>query len=270
MSRITVPPHLVPLFLLMFLLASVASTPSLHAQTQPSYTLCRYQGQQDAHPIIYVTPIIRSTSALAADISQNFNKYMTASYDLSKIQYGRGYCQQVSASADQQAYTLSQLQAQWTASKTVVTNIDWTDTPAENAAVDAKMAASAAAAAVPTAAADQHYVFCNSARVEVAGGVEYFSDIFPAVTLPEQAAGGGKGGNGGNHVNAVAAFQRPFFAFLQKTYGYKDSGNYPTECAIGYPPTAGGLQQAQAAKKQLQDLARQHKAQIVETGWKNQ
>ena len=57
-------------------------------------------------------------------------------------------------------------------------------------------------------------------------------------------------------MNAVAAFQRPFLAYLQKTYGYKDSGNYPTECAIGYPPTVGGLQQAHAAKKQLQDLAR--------------
>ena len=37
-----------------------------------------------------------------------------------------------------------------------------------------------------------------------------------------------------------------------------------------YPPTAGGLQQAQAAKQQLEDLAKQNKAQVVETGWKNQ
>jgi hypothetical protein len=29
-------------------------------------------------------------------------------------------------------------------------------------------------------------------------------------------------------------------------------------------------QQAQAAKQQLEDLAKQNKAQVVETGWKNQ
>jgi hypothetical protein len=269
MSRRNAPPYRGDLFLSMGLLVSVASTPSLHAQAQPYYTLCRYQGQEDGHPIIYVTPIIH-TSAGASDISQNFNKYMTVTYDLSMVQSGGGYCQPVSASADQQAYTMSQLKAQWAASKTVVTQVDWTDTPAEVAAINSKLAASAAAAAVPTAPADQHYVFCNSGRVEVAGGVEYFSDVFPAVTLPQQPASGGKMGNGGDYRNAVAAFQRPFLAFLQKRYGFKDSGNYPTECAIRYPPTAGGLQQAQAAKKQLRDLALQHKAQIIETGWKNQ
>ena len=270
MRRVKVLPRLEPLLVVMFFLAAVCETRSLRAQAQQSYTLCRYQGQQDGHPIIYVTPIIRTGASASGDISQNFNKYMAATYDLSLIQYGRGYCQAVSASADQQAFTMSQLKTQWAASKTVVTNVDWTDTAAEIAATDAKMAASATAASVPTAAANQHYVFCNSARVEVAGAVEYFSDIFPAVTLPQQPAGGGKGGNGGDYVNAVGAFQRPFFAFLQKTYGYKDSGNYPTECAISYPPTAGGLQQAQAAKQQLQDLARRHQARIVETGWKDQ
>jgi predicted XRE-type DNA-binding protein len=75
-SKRDVPPYPRPLFLSMFLLASVASAPSLQAQTQPYYSLCRYQGYQDAHHIIYVTPIIH-TSASASDISQNFNRYMT-------------------------------------------------------------------------------------------------------------------------------------------------------------------------------------------------
>jgi hypothetical protein len=271
MRRTHVAASLGPLFLSIFLLASAASTPSLHAQAQPYYTLCRYQGQQDGHPIVYVTPVIH-TSAGASNIAQDFNKYMAATYDTTRVQYGSGYCRTVSSSADQQAYTMEQLEKQWAASKTVVTHIDWSDTPDEVAAVNAKVASATAAAAVPTAAADQHYVFCTSARAQSPGEVEYFSDIFPAVTLSQQLpADGGKGpGNGGDQRNAVAAFQAPFFAFLQKKYGYKTNGNYPTECAVTYPPTAGGLQQAQAAKRQLEDLARQNKAQIVETGWKNQ
>ena len=228
--------------------------------------LCRYYGQKDAHPITYVTPIIYT----GAPPNQAFFNYLNTTFDLSKIQYGTGSCRRYSNDPATQANSVDMLEKQWAASKTEVIHVDWTNSPSENATATAKLASAATAAAVPTAAANQHYVFCNSARVEVAGAVEYFSDIFPAVTLPQAPAGGGKGGNGGEYVTAVSAFQRPFFAFLQKQYGYKDSGNYPTECAITYPPTAGGLQQAQAAKRQLQDLARQNKGQVVETGWKNQ
>src|SRR5260370_34389747 len=155
------------------------------------------------------------------------------------------------------------LEKQWALDKIEVVHVNWTDTPAENAAIDAKIASAKAAGAVATAAANQNYVFCNSARVQVAGAVEYFSDIFPAITLPQQPASGGKGGNGEAYIRAVSAFQTPFFAFLQKKYGYKDSGNYPTECGIGYPPTAPGVQAAQTANQQLIDLAKQHKAQII-------
>jgi len=132
------------LFLSMFLLAF--SQP-LRAQT-PYYTLCRYQGQQGGHFIIYVTPVIHWSQG-ASDISAAFNRHMSANYDLSNVLTGSGYCAAVSYSADQQAYTMKQLEKQWADSKTVVTHINWTATPDEIADDNAKFAAKAANAPAP-------------------------------------------------------------------------------------------------------------------------
>jgi hypothetical protein len=272
MRRLKVPAYFGPLSFSIFLLALTIAAPALHAQNAPYYTLCRYQGQKDAHPIMYVTPIIR-TDAAAGTITQAFYTYMQTTYDLSKIQYGSGYCRQVSSSADQQAFTMSTLEKQWAASKTEVIHVNWTGTPGEVAATNARVASAASAAAVPTAAANQNYAWCNSAWAGTAGTmmpsgtVMYFSDVFTAAAPPPV---GSKTGNGWGQRNASAALQTPFFAFLQKKYGYKDSTNYPVECRLSYPPTAGGLQSAQTAKRQFEDLAKQNRARIVETGWKNQ
>jgi len=74
--------------------ATTASTAPAPAATsgsaQPYYMLCRYQGQQDGHPIVYVTPIIH-TDRGASDISLAFNQYMSVAYDINKIQQGSGY-----------------------------------------------------------------------------------------------------------------------------------------------------------------------------------
>jgi hypothetical protein len=133
-------------------IASTAAPAAHPAVTSASanayYTLCRYQGQQDGHFIVYVTPIIHTDTG-ASDISTAFNRYMKASYDINKIQAGNGYCRRVSDSADQQAYTMTQLEKQWADSKAVVTHLDWTGTSAEIDAVNAKLAASAPAPAAP-------------------------------------------------------------------------------------------------------------------------
>ena len=125
-------------FLMMSLLAF---SQSLRAQTQPNYTRCQYQGVQDNHQIVYTTSIFR-TDLAASDISTAFNRYMSATYDVSKILAGSGYCStKVSSAADQQAYTMQQLEKQWADSKTTVTKIGWTGTPEEIQAVNAKIAA---------------------------------------------------------------------------------------------------------------------------------
>jgi hypothetical protein len=242
---------------------SSGSAPAASAAGQGYYTLCRFQGQQDGHPIMYVTPIIHTTAA-AGTIHQDFYTYVTTTYDLSKVQYGSGYCEQVSSSPAQQAYTMSLIEKQWVASKTVVTHIDWTDTPAEVAATNAKVSSAAAAAAVPTAAADQNYVVCASERD---GPVIYVSEVFTGVMPPAPA--GASRGNGWAQRADEAAFQAPFLAFLQKKYAFKSGSNYPVECGVTFAPNAGGLQAAQKYKQSLEDLAKQNKKQIVETGWTN-
>src|SRR6185437_12013440 len=132
------------LFLSMFLLAFSQSS---SAQT-PYYTLCRYQGQQDNHTVVYVTPIIHWSKS-ASEISDAFNRHMSANYDINKIQQGGGYCSTVSDSADQRAFTMQQLEKQWADSKVVVTHINWTATPGEIADDNAKFAAKAANAPPP-------------------------------------------------------------------------------------------------------------------------
>jgi len=173
---------------------------------------------------------------------------------------------------------VSTLEKQWAASKTEVIHVAWTNAAAENAAINANLASAATAAAVPTAAANQKYVFCHSAwaagSTVPAGTVMYVSDIFPADMPPPVVHVPGHAppppNANGAQINRTNALQTSFFAFLQKQYGYKDSGNYPTTCATSFPPTAGGLQSAQSNKQKTEDGVRQLNGQIVETGWKTQ
>jgi hypothetical protein len=116
------------------------------------------------------------------------------------------------------------------------------------------------AAPAPTAAANEHYVYCFSGS---SGPVVYFSDIFAAV--PTSATVGPHAGR-----NGFPEFSGPFLAFLQNKYGYKSDSSSPPVCRAIYNPNPAGLHAAQATRQAAEDLAKQNKAQIVETGWKNQ
>ena len=281
MCRTKVSVSFEPLFLSIFLMAAMAFAPPLHAQASaaqpltashafaapaaaqagtsasrpPWYTLCRLQGVQDGHQIVYVTPIFR-TDLAASDISTAFAKYMSANYDVLKIgQASSGCSTKVSNSADQQAYTMQQLEKQWADSKTVVTHVDWTGTSAEMQATDAKAATAQAALAVTP---NEKYVYCFSGAN---GPAVYFSDIFAAVpTSPTFGPHAGR--------NGFPEFSGPFLAFLQKKYGYKEDSSSPTTCRAIFNPNPAGLHAAQATKQAAQDLDKQANKEIVETGWK--
>jgi hypothetical protein len=223
------------------------------------YTLCRFQGQRDGHPIMYVTPIIHTTSA-ASTITQDFYTYMTKSYDLSKVQYGSGYCRQVSASADQQAYTMSSLEKQWAASKTEVTRIDWTDTPSEVAAINAKVAPPVAPAASPASASPSQpglpFISCSSSGG--AGIDTYYTGVFqtahPVRRLP----------NGGFLVDQSVLDR--FYAYLtQKGYKFKPGSNYGCDVK----PTEAEAKAAQH-KRAYEGGACSTCGKVVETGWKDE
>lgn len=155
--------------------------------------------------------------------------------------------------------------------------VDWTYTPAQAAeakTAEAAEAAHTAAQQAPTAAANQKYVWCRSdwagttGTLMPVGSVMYLSDIFPA-DMPPPLKPTGKpmpANANGALINRTNALQTSFVAFLQKQYGYKGSGS----CSVSDPPTVAGQQNAQKNKQQFEDLAKQNRGQIVETGWKTQ
>jgi hypothetical protein len=130
------------------------------------------------------------------------------------------------------------------------------------AGVAAASAAAASAATAlaqdPEAAPDQHYVYCISSGI---GPVVYFSDIFAAV--PTSPVAGPHAGR-----NGFPEFSAPFVAFLEKKYGYKENSSAPAMCRAIFSPNAAGLHAAQTTRQAAEDLARQNKMQVVETGWK--
>lgn len=295
MRRVRIRSYLAPLFSWLFLV-SIASTAPQAQPAPPSgsvgaaapgdvWWMCRLQDPKDPEkPVLGSRMYYAVFTADAASngpngLNTHFNAYVQQNYKIhADVSGGKGFCVRVSNDAATRANSMDMFLKQWAASNIESIHVDWTNAPAQDASTDAKSASAAAtastAAATPTAAANQNYVWCHSAwegttgTMMPAGTMMYFSDVFAAVTQPQQESG--KGGNGGNGVNAVAAFQTPFFAFLQKKYGFKNAGNYPVTCSISDPPTAAGLQNAQKNKQDFEDLAKQNRGQIVETGWKNQ
>jgi hypothetical protein len=138
--------------------------------------------------------------------------------------------------------------------------------PGQRANTQAGVAAASAAAASaatalaqdPEATPDQHYVYCISSGI---GPVVYFSDIFAAV--PTSPVAGPHAGR-----NGFPEFSAPFVAFLEKKYGYKENSSAPATCRAIFSPNAAGLHAAQTTRQAAEDLARQNKMQVVETGWK--
>jgi hypothetical protein len=137
----------------------------------------------------------------------------------------------------------------------VVTHIDWTGTPAEIQAADAKVATAQAALAVTP---NEKYVYCISGAT---GPAVYFSEIFAAV--PTSPTAGPHSGR-----NGFPEFSRPFLAFLQQKYGYREDSNSPATCHALYNPNPAGLHAAQATRQAAEDLDKQANKQVVETGWK--
>jgi hypothetical protein len=255
--------------------------------------LCRYPDAKDPlkpgiKNLMYYA-VLPSSAATASTRAKHFGAYVWQNYKVSGQVYDNGtsagnasgYCTRLSNDATTRANSMDMYLKQWASSSIEAIRVNWSDTPAEDAAIDAKLAGAASvaatAAATPTAAANQNYVWCNSAwggtagTMMPAGTVMYFSDVFPADMPPPPTATPGhplSPNSNGPQINRINALQTSFFVFLQKKYGYKDAGNYPVDCRTGYPPGVAGLQSAQKYKQQFEDEAKRNRGQIVETGWK--
>jgi hypothetical protein len=189
----------------------------------------------------------------------HFNAYVPQNYKINDINKAGGYCERISNDVAGREYSKNLLLQQWTSSNDQPVHVAWTDTPAENAAIEAKTVSGNAAvvAAGPVLGPNQTYGLCFS---DMSAPVVYLTDIFPVPLLSAADVRG----NGGGQRAAAAAAAAPFQAFLQKKYG----SNNGVSCAISFLPTAAGLRSAQDRMQTMRDMAKQNKAEVVETGWK--
>jgi hypothetical protein len=262
--------------------APAAQTMTASAPGQ-DWWMCSYRDVKDPYKpalgsLMYYALIPASGATDGqAGITTHFVGYVRQNYKVNDNAtagaVGAGRCQRFSNDPASRANSMDMTLKQWASSNIESIPVTWTNTPAENAAIDAKLAgaasAAATAAATLTAAANQTYAWCSSewagtaGTMMPAGTVMYFSDIFPITPPPQPTQ---KTGNGSAQIAAQSLASTPFSAFLQKKYGYKNG----VRCAVTYPPTLAGLQNAQKYRQEFEDLARHNNGQIVETGWKNQ
>ncbi len=235
--------------------APASSSAAAPLSANAYYTLCRYQGQQSGHSIVYVTPIIH-TDLAASDISTAFNRYMSANYEIISLG-GNGYCRTVSNSPGQQAYTMSQLEKQWAASKAEVTHLEWTGTPAEIEATNAKLTARTSAQSA--ASAGGLFVFCATSG---AAGIDiYYTAVFqtPHIRASRPI---------GTYI-VDESIPNDFYAYLtQKGYKFVKPGSF--RCVVKQTEAAANAAQhlwAYGGQGGLGDSCCGY-GKIVETGWK--
>jgi hypothetical protein len=190
----------------------------------------------------------------------HFNAYVPQNYKINDPNKAGGYCDRISNDAPGREYSMNLLLKQWTSSNDEPIHVSWTDTPAENAAIEArtKSADTALVAAGPVLGANQSYTICYS---DPDAPVVYLSEVF-ASSAPVNT---GHCGNCAAQRNAEYANSTTFQAFLKKKYGSSSAAS----CAQGFMPSAAGLNAAQNRKQSVEDTAKRNKAQIIETGWKN-
>ena len=240
--------------------ANATPTAAASSATGPgTWYRCNARGSTASQMVVYATPYFH-TDAKVTTVEQAWTKYVRLTYPMDKLVAEAEQCEQFGNSAEQRAFAMDYEDKGWTGSHAQLNHVDWTYTPAEIAATNAAAASaqSALAAQGLAAAPNQHYVYCLSGG---AGSAQYFSEIFAAV--PTSAVQGPHAGR-----NGFPEFSGPFIAFLQQKYGFKETPSSPTTCRAIYNPNAAGLHAAQATKQAAEDLARQNKMQVVETGWK--
>jgi hypothetical protein len=236
--------------------AAAPVTPAAASGSGPgTWFRCNVRGSTPSEMVVYASGYFH-TDADVRTVEQAWTKYMRLTYPLDKLAGEAEQCEQFGNSADQRAFAMDYEDKGWTGTHATLTHVNWTYTPAGIAATNA--AAAAADAALPPAAPNQKYVYCISGG---GGPVMYFSDIF-AGTPTSPTVGPHAGRNG------FPEFSGPFVAFLQKKYGYKEDSGSPTTCRAIYNPVPAGFHVAQTTRQAAEDLARQNKTQVVETGWK--
>jgi hypothetical protein len=149
-----------PCFLVIVLFWAI-STPALPAQAPSGpaaaaapgqhWWLCRYSDLKDPSKPALGSRMYYALIPSSGDdskLNEHFNGFVQQNYKVTNNgSSGTGYCRRFSDDAAARANSMDMVQKQWASSKIETVNIKWTDTPAEDAAIDAKLAAAKASPA---------------------------------------------------------------------------------------------------------------------------
>jgi hypothetical protein len=139
--------------------ASAPSSGPAAAAPGQHWWVCRYSELKDpAKPALgsLMYYALNPSSGDNSKLNQHFNGYVKQNYKVRDNGNSMtGYCQRLSDDAAGRANSMDMIKRQWASSKMEAINVKWTDTPAENAAIDAKLAAAKTSpAAAPASGAD--------------------------------------------------------------------------------------------------------------------
>ncbi len=251
--------------------AHAAQAPAETAAAGQHWWMCRYRDVKDpAKPVLgsrMYYALFPSTAAVPNGLNNHFNAYVQQNYKITdNNNAGNGYCRRVFDDTAGRANSMDMFLKQWASSNMEPIRVGWGDTPAEDAAIDAKLAGAASAAVTAAAPVAQSqppssssaggpFIACSTSGG--AGIDTYLTGVFqtthPVRHLP----------SGGDLVDQSVLDH--FYVYLtQKGYKFKPGSNYA--CAVGQ--TEAGAEAAKH-KRYYEGGACSNCGKTVETGWKD-
>jgi len=214
----------------------VLSAPSAAAQTSSYHCWFRVPAAQGPGGTVYSSAVFATTSS-AGVLAADWYKYITGTYPDANGAHASGTCQQFSSQPQQQQYSLSLEEKNWTADKLTIVNVNYT--PGQGAATPAPKPAAppATPAAAPSGPALHYYCVSKPGQV-----FTYFSAAFDT---PETDA------------RIIAS---KYDMFLQVKYHRKSNGLW--SC-----PAFASLAAAQTDEQKQINQLKATNQQVVETGW---
>jgi hypothetical protein len=265
-QRVVLPPGSTLSFVLSQPPAGSPATPAVAAASEPvaapgqDWWMCRYRDVTNpSNPALgsrMYYALFPTSATVPNGLNAHFNAYVQQNYQMNDHNNsGNGYCRRFSNDAATRANSMDMLLKQFASSNIESIHIDWADTPAQDAAIDAKLAAAAAATPRPAATASGGpFISCSTSGG--AGIDTYLTGVFQT-TRPVQHLP-----SGGNLVDQSVLDD--FYAYLkQKGYSFKPGSNYGCDVQ----PTEAAAKAAQH-KRAYEGGACSTCGKIVETGWK--
>ena len=103
---------------------------------------------------MYYAVFASSDDDMSHGLTNHFNGYVQQNYKVTdNHNSGSGYCRRVSDAAAGRTYSMDLMRKQWTSSNIEPILVKWTDTPAEDSIIDAKLAGKASPPPAPSTAA---------------------------------------------------------------------------------------------------------------------